>query len=52
VQQLARMPAFEGNYPVIGSWVIGEAPAGIGLREDTSPITKNTSRFVPHAIVP
>jgi glutathionylspermidine synthase len=52
VQQLARMPAFEGNYPVIGSWVIGEASAGIGLREDTTPITKNTSRFVPHAIVP
>jgi glutathionylspermidine synthase len=52
VQQLARMPVFDGNYPVIGSWVIGEAPAGIGLREDTSPITKNTSRFVPHAIVP
>jgi glutathionylspermidine synthase len=52
VQQLARMPVFDGNYPVIGSWVIGEAPAGIGLREDTTPITKNTSRFVPHAIVP
>jgi glutathionylspermidine synthase len=52
VQQLARMPVFDGNYPVIGSWVIGEAPAGIGLREDISPITKNTSRFVPHAIVP
>ena len=52
VQQLARMPVFDGNYPVIGSWVIGEASAGIGLREDTSPITKNTSRFVPHAIVP
>ena len=52
VQQLARMPVFDGNYPVIGSWVIGEASAGIGLREDTTPITKNTSRFVPHAIVP
>jgi glutathionylspermidine synthase len=51
VQQLARMPVFDSNYPVIGSWVIGEAAAGIGIREDTTPITKNTSRFVPHAIL-
>ena len=52
VQQLARMPVVDGNYPVIGSWVIGEEPGGIGIREDITPITKNTSRFVPHAIVP
>jgi glutathionylspermidine synthase len=52
VQQLARMPVFDGNYPVIGSWVIGDEPGGIGIREDITPITKNTSRFVPHAIVP
>lgn len=52
VQQLASMPVFDGNYPVIGSWVIGDAPGGIGIREDVTPITKNTSRFVPHAIVP
>jgi glutathionylspermidine synthase len=52
LQQLARMPACDGHYPVLGSWVIGEAPGGIGIREDVSPITKNTSRFVPHAILP
>jgi glutathionylspermidine synthase len=52
VQQLASMPVFDGNYPVIGSWVIGDEPGGIGIREDITPITKNTSRFVPHAIVP
>ena len=39
---------FGDNYTVIGSWVVGEEPAGIGIREDESPITKNTSRFVPH----
>jgi glutathionylspermidine synthase len=33
---------------VIGSWIVGEEPAGIGMREDSTPITKNTSRFVPH----
>jgi glutathionylspermidine synthase len=52
LQQLASMPVFDGNYPVIGSWVVGDAPGGIGIREDITPITKNTSRFVPHAIAP
>jgi glutathionylspermidine synthase len=43
-----EMPAFHGNYPVIGSWVIASHSAGIGIREDTTPITRDTSRFVPH----
>ena len=47
-QELARIPDFGGNYPVIGSWVICGEPAGIGIREDTSAITTNSSRFVPH----
>jgi glutathionylspermidine synthase len=46
--ELAR---FGGNYTVIGSWIVGEEPAGIGIREDDSPITRNTSRFVPHYFV-
>lgn len=50
-QALAPLPSFAGNHAVIGSWVIGGEPAGIGVREDASPITKNTSRFVPHAIL-
>ena len=52
VQGLARMPRFDGNTPVIGSWVVGDQACGMGLREDTGAITKNTSRFVPHAILP
>lgn len=44
------LPEFDGNYTVTGSWVIGGKSAGIGLREDESLITKNTSRFVPHYI--
>ena len=47
-QGVAPLPAFEGRYPVIGSWIVGDAPAGIGIREDDSPITKNSSHFVPH----
>lgn len=36
------------HHAVIGSWMIGEKCRGIGIREDSSEITKNTSRFVPH----
>ena len=46
------LPQIGGNHAVIGSWIVGEEPAGIGIREDDSPITKNTSRFVPHYFVP
>jgi glutathionylspermidine synthase len=47
-QELASIPSFAGNYPVIGSWVISGEPAGIGIREDRQEVTTNTSRFVPH----
>jgi glutathionylspermidine synthase len=50
-QALAPMPEFDGNFPVIGSWIIGEKACGMGVREDVSRITKNTSRFVPHIIL-
>jgi glutathionylspermidine synthase len=41
----------EANYMVVGSWIVGDEAAGIGIREDESPITKNTSRFLPHYFV-
>jgi glutathionylspermidine synthase len=47
-QSYAPLPRFDGNHAVIGSWVIGGRTAGIGIREDTGPITTNASRFVPH----
>jgi len=47
-QQLQPLPDHQGNLPVIGSWMIDGHAAGIGIREDNSPITGNTSRFVPH----
>ena len=50
-QQTAALPGFDGNYPVIGSWVIAGESAGIGIREADTPITTNTSRFVPHRLV-
>lgn len=50
-QRYAPLPSFDGNYPVIGSWVIGGEPAGIGIREDRTEITTNGSRFIPHYFV-
>ena len=47
-QGIAPLPAFDNRYPVIGAWIVGDAAAGIGIREDDSPITRNSSRFVPH----
>lgn len=48
IQQFHPLPQFEGNYTVIGSWLIDDAPAGIGLREDKQLITQDLSRFYPH----
>jgi len=50
-QAYAPIPRFGDDYVTIGSWIIGDVPAGIGLREDSSPITRNSSRFVPHYFV-
>jgi glutathionylspermidine synthase len=50
-QAVATLPSYEGNYAAIGSWIAAGKPCGLSVREDVSPITKNTSRFLPHAIV-
>jgi glutathionylspermidine synthase len=50
-QALAGLSQFDGQYPVIGSWLVDHAPCGLSIREDASPITGNNSRFLPHAIV-
>jgi glutathionylspermidine synthase len=42
------LPQFDGFTPVIGAWIVGDEPAGIGLREDAGPITNDASHFVPH----
>ena len=47
-QQFCELPRFSDRHALIGSWVIGHEPAGIGMREDADRITRNTSCFVPH----
>jgi len=46
-QRLYDLPDFDGNRPVIGSWIVDGEPAGMGIREG-GLITGNTARFVPH----
>jgi len=50
-QAVATLPRFEENYAAIGSWIAGGKACGLSVREELGPITKNTSRFLPHAIV-
>jgi glutathionylspermidine synthase len=50
-QMFHPLPKFAGGHALVGSWVIGDRPAGIGIREDSSLITQDTARFVPHVIL-
>lgn len=47
-QTLNPLPKFGNAWTVIGSWIVGNETAGIGIREDISPITKDSSHFLPH----
>jgi glutathionylspermidine synthase len=50
-QQLFTLPSYDGFHPVLGSWIIGQEPAGMGIREAGTLVTDNLSRFIPHLIV-
>ena len=39
-----------GHYAVLGSWIVGYAACGLGIREDINPVTHDSSRFIPHLI--
>jgi len=38
-QELYSLPCYNGYYPIIGAWIIGETMTGFGVREDKSRIT-------------
>ena len=50
-QAFASLQSFSKQYPVLGSWLVDHTPCGLSIREDEGPITGNTSRFLPHAIL-
>lgn len=47
-QQYFDVPSFDGNFPILGSWMIDQEAGGMGIRESKTRITNNVSRFVPH----
>ncbi|MBB6504323.1 glutathionylspermidine synthase [Sphingomonas endophytica] len=51
VQALSPLPVFDGQHAVIGSWIVGDEPVALSIREDDGPITRDLARFVPHAII-
>lgn len=51
LQALARLSHLDGQYAILGSWVVGTEAAGLSVREDDTRITRNVSRFVPHVIL-
>lgn len=62
IQALAKLPAFKSelrpgtvHYPVLGVWMIGGEPSGLGIREtegllgtNEGLVTGDTAFFVPH----
>ena len=49
-QEFVPLPSFDGQHPVLGTWVVGDGAAGLGIRETSGYITDDTSSFVPHVI--
>ncbi|MGW1589476.1 glutathionylspermidine synthase family protein [Streptomyces sp. NPDC002386] len=50
-QQLAPLPAFDGNHVVLGAWTVRDEPAGLGIRESSGLVTDGYARFLPHVIL-
>jgi glutathionylspermidine synthase len=51
LQALTPLSNIDGQYAVLGSWVVGTEAAGLSVREDDTRITRNVSRFLPHVIL-
>jgi glutathionylspermidine synthase len=51
-QEFCPLPAFDGEHPALGAWVVGDESAGLGIRETAGLITDDSSSFVPHRIAP
>lgn len=47
-QQKAKLFEQDGNFAVIGSWVVGNESAGMIIRDHNRPIVQDLSRVVPH----
>jgi glutathionylspermidine synthase len=50
VQALSPLPVFDGRHAVVGSWIVGDEPVAMSVREDDRAITRDLARYVPHVI--
>ncbi len=50
-QRYAPPPTFGEQHTIVGSWIVADRAVGMSIREDSSVITKDTSRFMPHVIL-
>lgn len=51
VQQYCPLPKFGNSHTLIGSWLVNDKAAGISIREDSSIITQDLARYLPHVIL-
>ena len=51
VQGYAPLARDGENHAVIGSWIVGDEAVAMSIREDSSPITRDLARFLPHVIL-
>lgn len=49
-QAFEGLPLFDDKHALIGSWIVGDEPAGINIRETSKLITGDMAEFVPHYI--
>jgi len=47
-QGLEELPDFAGRRPLVGAWIVGDAPAGLCVREGREAVTTDAALFVPH----
>jgi glutathionylspermidine synthase len=47
-QGIGPTPCVDGNWVVLGSWLVDGEPCGMGVREGRTPVIRNADRFVPH----
>ncbi|MFD2177920.1 glutathionylspermidine synthase family protein [Veronia pacifica] len=51
IQGYHPLPKFGENYTLIGSWLVDGQAAGMSVREDSSIVTQDLSRYIPHIIL-
>ncbi len=51
VQAFHPLPEFDGNYPLVGCWLVASKAVGLCIREDRALVTSKDARFVPHVIL-